>query len=102
MARNHQGGLESSISGGKMNLGQLRREVAELNKSDLPYEIISTTRDILITQYERDSGRRVDVLEYIRLLDFSALHEVLAPGRKEFRKLAEYYIKHLPEMLRQS
>ena len=100
MARNHQGGLESSITSGKMTLGQLRREVAELNKSDLPYEIVATTKDILIEQYERDSGRKIDVLEYIQLLDFSYLHKALAPARKDLEKMAAYWTKRLPEFLR--
>lgn len=93
-------GLES-ITLGRMTKNQLMMEMADLNDSKLPSEVINVTREELVALYEKHSGRRLGILDYIEILDFRGLHKAFAPARNEFRQLADWYRKHLPEMIRE-
>jgi len=78
-------------------------KVRRINDSS-PSPLVNDIIDALIAKYELDSGRKLSVLDYIRVLDFSDFYEIVksrAGQLDELPELSKYFLKEMTRLQHQ-
>ena len=100
----NDGNLENRTSSKITSVEQLHYAVQALfmerTRLNLPVEVVSGRVDALIGRYEREMGTKLSILQYLDILDFSALQTMVRSSESEgLADLSRYFIGALPEFI---